>query len=93
MKLARGSYANVTATLALLVALGGTSYAAVELAKNSVGSKQLKANAVSRRRRSRTARWSPDFKAGQLTAARRGRQGLLARSDPWAPPERPGCGA
>jgi len=33
-----GRYANVTATLALIVALGGTSYAAVVLPRNSVGS-------------------------------------------------------
>jgi hypothetical protein len=40
------TYANVIATLALFIALGGTSYAATQLAKNSVGSKQLKAGAV-----------------------------------------------
>ena len=42
----RLSYANVTATLALFIALGGVSYAAVKLPANSVGSKQLRANAV-----------------------------------------------
>lgn len=42
----RLSYSNVVATLALFVALGGTSYAAVKLPKNSVGSTQLRANAV-----------------------------------------------
>ena len=43
---ARLTYANVTATLALFVALGGTSYAAATLARNSVGSAQIRANAV-----------------------------------------------
>jgi hypothetical protein len=43
----RLSYANVTATLALFIALGGTSYAAVSLPRNSVGSTQLRSNAVS----------------------------------------------
>lgn len=43
---AKFSYANVTATLALFVALGGVSYAAVKLPANSVGSKQLRRNAV-----------------------------------------------
>jgi hypothetical protein len=38
---ARLTYANVTASLALL-ALGGLSWAAVALPKGSVGSKQLK---------------------------------------------------
>jgi uncharacterized iron-regulated membrane protein len=42
----RPTYANVTATLALFVALGGGAYAATALPANSVGSKQLKKNAV-----------------------------------------------
>lgn len=40
------TYANVTATLALVVAIGGASYAAVNLPKDSVGTKQIKKNAV-----------------------------------------------
>ncbi len=40
------SYANVTASLALFLALGGGAYAAVSLSKNSVGAKQIKAKAV-----------------------------------------------
>ena len=42
----RLSYANVTATLALFVALGGVSYAAVTLPRNSVGNAPLKRAAV-----------------------------------------------
>jgi hypothetical protein len=42
----RLTYANVVSTLALFVALGGASYAAVELPTGSVGSKQLKAKSV-----------------------------------------------
>ncbi len=42
----RLSYANVVATLALFVALGGASYAAIKVPADSVGSKQIKANAV-----------------------------------------------
>lgn len=34
-------YASITATLALAVALGGTSYAAISIPKNSVGSPQI----------------------------------------------------
>src|SRR4051794_33433858 len=41
----RLSYANVTATLALFLALGGTSYA-LTLPRNSVGSKQIRSKAV-----------------------------------------------
>ena len=42
----RLTYANVTASLALFIALGGTSYAAITLPRNSVGSKQIRAGAV-----------------------------------------------
>ena len=42
----RLTYANVTATLALFVALSGGAYAATALPANSVGAKQLKKSAV-----------------------------------------------
>lgn len=42
----RLSYANVMATIAMFIALGGGAYAAMQLPKNSVGSKQLKGGAV-----------------------------------------------
>lgn len=42
----RPSPALIVAVLALIVALAGTSYAALSLPKNSVGSKQLKKNSV-----------------------------------------------
>jgi hypothetical protein len=43
----RFTYANVVATLALVIAVGGASaFAATKLAKNSVGTKQIKKNAV-----------------------------------------------
>ena len=44
--LGRLTYANVIATLALFIALGGASYAALKLPKNSVGARQLKKGAV-----------------------------------------------
>ena len=44
---ARVSYANVVASLALFLALGGIGWAATSLPKNSVGSKQIKPNSVS----------------------------------------------
>jgi hypothetical protein len=43
---ARLSYANVIASLALFVALGGASYAAVSLPRDSVGAQQLREHAV-----------------------------------------------
>src|SRR5215203_5340093 len=49
MRALRGrlTYANVMATIAVFIALGGASYAAIKLPKNSVGTKQLKKEAVS----------------------------------------------
>jgi hypothetical protein len=42
----RLSFSNVTSAIALFVALGGTSYAAVTLPRNSVGSSQIRTSAV-----------------------------------------------
>src|SRR3954466_10248673 len=55
----RLSYANVTATLALFIALGGSSYAALRLPRNSVGPTQIRAGAVH----------SSEVKNGSLRAA------------------------
>src|SRR3954465_10867814 len=44
----RLSYANVVATLALFVALGGTGYAAYSLPRNSVGARELRRGSVGR---------------------------------------------
>lgn len=43
---ARLTFANVMASAAVFIALGGASYAAVSLPKNSVGSKQLRAHSI-----------------------------------------------
>jgi len=40
------SYANTMATIAVFIALGGTSYAVAQLPRNSVGAKQIRAGAV-----------------------------------------------
>jgi hypothetical protein len=42
----RLTYANVMATCAVFIALGGTGYAALTLPRNSVGSKQLRKGSV-----------------------------------------------
>ena len=52
----RLTYANVMATIAVFIALGGSSYAALKLPKASVGAAQLKRNAVT----------SPKVKPGSL---------------------------
>jgi len=46
-RLRRPSAALIVSTISLIVALGGTSYAAFSLPKNSVGTKQLKRQSVS----------------------------------------------
>jgi hypothetical protein len=42
----RLTFGNVTASLALFIALGGTSYAAITLPRNSVGTNQLRTGAI-----------------------------------------------
>lgn len=45
-RIRRPSHQTLVAYLALFIALGGTSYAAIQLPRNSVGPKQIKKNAV-----------------------------------------------
>jgi hypothetical protein len=94
-----GRYANVTSTLALVVALGGTSYAAISLPANSVGSKQIKKNGVTKSDIKSNAVTSSkvkdgsllkkDFKPGQLPAGAPGAPGAKGdkgdRGDTGAP--------
>jgi hypothetical protein len=77
------TYANVIATLALFIALGGGAYAATRLPKNSVGSKQIKANAVNASKVADRSLLSRDFKVGQLPAGAQGIQG--PKGDPCPP--------
>jgi len=58
--------------LALFIALGGTSYAAVELSKNSVGAREIKRNAVRSAEVKDRSLSALDFRRGVL---RRGEQG------------------
>lgn len=65
----RLTYANVVASAALFVALGGVSYAAVKLPKNSVGGAQIKNNAVTGAKVKNSALTGADVKNKSLTAA------------------------
>jgi hypothetical protein len=65
----------VIATIALFAALGGGAYAAATLPKNSVGSKQLKANAVSSSKVKNRSLRAVDFKTGQLPRGPKGAKG------------------
>lgn len=81
----RLTYANVTATLALFVALGGSSYAALTLPRNSVGSKQIRTSAVtSSEVRDRTVRLR-DISRSARTALT-GQQGPQGPQGPSGPP-------
>jgi hypothetical protein len=71
----RPSTALVISIIALFVALGGTGYAALKLPKDSVGSRQLKANAVNSSKVKNGSLLQGDFKAGQLPAGAQGLQG------------------
>jgi hypothetical protein len=62
------TYANVVATLALFIAIGGASaFAASQLGKNSVGAKQLKKNAVTTAKIKKHAVTAAKVKKGTLT--------------------------
>jgi hypothetical protein len=80
------SPALVLAFAALLVALGGTSYAVIALPTNSVGAKQIKANAVGTSEVKNRALLRADFKPGQLAAGPRGSQGPTGPPGPAGPP-------
>ena len=62
------SFANVISVIALFVALGGASYAAVTLPKNSVGAKQIKKNGVGASEIKRSAVRTGEVKNGALRA-------------------------
>ena len=77
----RISYANVTSTLALCLALGGTSYAAVaitgkDVKNGTLSGKDLKKNALTTREVKSRSLLAADFKAGELPSGERGPQGV-----------------
>jgi hypothetical protein len=79
------SFANVTSFIALAIALGGTSYAAATLPRNSVGSAQIKksgvassdikSNAVTGAKVKDASLTAADFAANQLKAGPAGQNG------------------
>jgi hypothetical protein len=71
----RPSYSDLVATLALFIALGGTSYAVANLPRNSVGTAQLKAHAVTRAK----------LAAGLPITGKRGPAGVRGPAGPAGP--------
>jgi hypothetical protein len=79
------SPATLIALVALIIALGGTSYAAISPPKNSVGTKQIRkgavtkskirANAITSSKVKNRSLLAKDFKAGQLPKGPKGDKG------------------
>jgi hypothetical protein len=70
------SFANVTAALALFVALGGTSYAALAIPANSVGSPQIRPNAVGASEIRSGAVGRSEIRAGGVASSEIARDGV-----------------
>jgi hypothetical protein len=81
----RPSPAMVIAIVALVVALGGTGYAAVTLPANSVGTAQLKKDAVTSLKVKNGSLLRGDFKAGQIPAGPAGPEGPAGGAGPAGP--------
>jgi hypothetical protein len=71
----RPSPAIVIASMALMVALGGTGYAAIVIPNNSVGTAQLKNNAVISSKVKHGSLKAVDFAAGQIPSGPAGAAG------------------
>jgi len=79
------TFANVMSMVAVMIALGGTSYAAIKLPSNSVGSAQIKSSAVKNSELASSsvtsakvkdgALLAKDFAVGQLPAGPKGATG------------------
>jgi hypothetical protein len=79
----RPGYANVVATLALFIALGGSAYAATRLPANSVGPAQLKNRAVTPTKVARKT--IALFRGQQGATGARGPQGVQGATGPHGP--------
>lgn len=86
----RPSPAMVVALVALSVALGGVGYAASVLPASSVGTTQLKNNAVTAAKVKNGSLLAADFKAGQLPAGPAGVAGAPGAPGPAGVPGAPG---
>src|SRR5215208_6946809 len=79
--------AHLIAVIALFVALGGTTWAATQLPKGSVGTKQLKSNAVVSSKVKDGSLDSTDFGTGELPP---GPPGPRGERGPVGPQGQPG---
>ena len=65
---ARMTYANVMSTIAVFIALGGSSYAAVTLQRNAVKNRHIAAGAVTSPKVRDGSLLRKDFKLGEIVA-------------------------
>lgn len=72
---ARATHANLVSTICLFVLLGGGAYAASQLAKNSVGARQIKKDGARTAEVKDSSLLAVDFKPGQLPAGPPGAPG------------------
>ncbi len=79
------SFANVLSVIALFIALGGTGYAAGVLPPGSVGTLQLKDDAVTGAKVKGGTLKASDFARGALKAGPRGAQGPRGADGPAGP--------
>lgn len=84
----RLSYANVMSTIAVFIALGGTSWA---VARNSIGNRELKSNAVTSGKVRNGTLTRKDLAPGALLG--RGQRGPAGPSGPAGPTGPPGPGS
>ncbi|MEI6793501.1 MAG: hypothetical protein WCK97_09770, partial [Actinomycetes bacterium] len=70
----------VISVMALFVALGGASYAAIKLPANSVGAAQIKKNAVDSNKVKDRSLLATDFKTGQLPRGETGATGATGQA-------------
>jgi hypothetical protein len=89
------TFANVMSMIAVMIALGGTSYAAIKLPSNSVGSAQIKSSAVKNAELASSSVTSAkvkdgvllakDFAIGQIPAGPRGATGATGATGAAGP--------
>ena len=89
----RATFANAVSCLALFIALGGASYAAVALPKNSVGTKQIVAGAIDNSKIKKGSLLASAFKSGQLRAGAQGPAGTQGAKGDTGAQGPPGAGS
>ncbi len=77
---ARLTFANVMASVAVFIALGGASYAAVSLPRNSVGSKQVRAHSIRQGDLAAGSVGTQQLRRRSVTAPKLANKGVTKRS-------------